>query len=207
MRRSNRSVSLALLGLGGAVAVFGLALFWPQLSSRVGTAKNNTNDQAVRQEYADLYQAAWRQDDGRGSILVTATLFTPRLRQLLAEEKGLSSDESQINRLVSVTASGDIPVFLTLDSVTGDIPDDTVKNALALTADGLAFTLQDWHPIVSTSRVVNTNAPVTSQSGVATFRAAKTFGWENLKGLKLIVRGIGDTPVRTFLWAEPSLLR
>ncbi len=160
-----------------------------------------------RQTYANLYQAAWRQDDGLQSTLVTATLFVPPTIQALGKDTGRSSAEEQLWQAVQGLSVRDVPIVLTFDSVTGAVPDSVLTTGLTLTSvKGPTFTFKSWTPMIAPSRVVNTNDSATSQIGVAIFSANQDVNWQTIESLQLTLHGIPSQPDRVFSWTEPRLL-
>lgn len=193
---------LVIIGL--AVAT-GLAVF---VFSRPKLNVTSTSDQAsIRQRYAALYQAAWRQDEGRGTMVMTATLLTPSIIQALGQDTGRSTTEEQIWSVGNSIDAQHLAIIITVDSVDGAVPDDAIQRSLTLAADGgPAMSVVNWRPIIAPSRIVNTQASASSQVGIAVFGAAGDIDWSKLGPLRLTVSGIGDQPTRVFTWAEPRLL-
>lgn len=199
LRWNNNTVLIGLL-----VVAVGLAatVMWLQRSP----STTNTTETANRQHYAALYQAAWRQDDGTSPTLMTATLLVPPAVTALGQDTGRSSSEEQLWRTVGTLDARSIPVVITIDSVSGAIPDETIQNSLVLSATGVTLSFDSWHPLVVPSHASTGNQPVSSQSGVAVFTAATDVPWTTLTDLKLVVHDINGQPDRTFTWAEPKLL-
>jgi len=170
---------------------------------------NNTNTitNANRERYAALYDAAWRQDDGKDATLVTATLLVPPTIDVLGVDKQRSTTEEQLWNMVKSLSGKKVPLVLTIDSLTGFVPDYSIRSGLQLEAtSGQKFTLDSWQTIIAPTRVVNSSATTTSQMGVATFAADTDMNWSTLGTLKLTIKGIGGTDERVFTWTEPKLL-
>jgi hypothetical protein len=199
LRGKYRLWLLGAAALGLVVVVFLLANHHKQPSS------TNAADDA-RQHYAALYQAAWRQDDGRSPTLVTATVLVPPAVEALGRDTGRSGTEEQYWRIVEPLDASMIPVVVTFDSVAEAVSDEVIRNGLLLFAPGAMFSFEDWKPIIAPSRVVNTSAAVTSQIGIAIFRAAKPIDWNTLSPLTLTVSGIAGQADRTLSWNEPKML-
>lgn len=192
---------LALVAVGGGLGFLVLM----KANSQAGTP-NATND-STRQHYANLYLAAWRQDQAQGDVLTTATLFVPPLVTSLGQQSDRSETEEQLWRIMRDVPTNAVPVVMTIDSVAGDIPDAAIQKSLTLTdTDGMTFTTTSWTPMVAPTNVVNTNQATTSQMGVAVFTAAQPVPWSTLGPLHLVSLGLGDQPRREFVWAEPKLL-
>ncbi|MBI2984886.1 MAG: hypothetical protein HYY50_04670 [Candidatus Kerfeldbacteria bacterium] len=168
---------------------------------------NDASSNQARERYAAFYEAAWRQDQAQGSVLMTATVLLPPAIAALGEDQQRSETEDQLYRqLVDLPAKA-IAIFLTLDSVAGPIPDDNVKNSLTLAAErGPIFQLLDWHPMIRPARLSNTAVVVSPQAGLAVFQANRTINWSELRDLTLVSRGVGDIAERSFVWTQPSLL-
>lgn len=167
----------------------------------------NTGDAVNRQHYAALYQAAWRQDDGQSPMLVTATLLVPPTVQVLGQDTGRSSTEEQIWNTVNNLSATEVPIVLTIDSVTGTVTDEAIQDSLSLSSDGgPSFRLSSWSPLIAPSRIVNTNGSTSSQIGLAVFTADRVVDWNKLQILKLNVNGLVGEPQRVFTWTEPRLL-
>lgn len=188
-----------------SAAVLSLAVIVFLLANHKQPSSANTADDA-RQRYAALYQAAWRQDDGRSPTLVTATVLVPPAVEALGRDTGRSGTEEQYWRIVKPLDASMIPVVVTFDSVAEAVTDEVIRNGLLLFAPGVMLSFEDWKPIIAPSRVVNTTAAVTSQIGIAIFRAAKPVDWDTLGSLTLTVSGIAGQADRTFLWSEPKIL-
>lgn len=195
------------IGLGGALVLAAGVLVVIASPSTLKLDATADNSNQIRQDYASLYQAAWRQDRGQGSVLMTATLFVPPLVNALGRQAGRSEVEEQLWQAMQGLPAEAVPIVLTLDSAAGAIPDQTLQSGLALTDDDeTAFRFSSWTPIIAPSRVVNTNAPTTSQMGVVVFTAATTLDWSTLGTLRLASANIADQPEREFIWAQPRLL-
>jgi hypothetical protein len=198
-RRNNRYVYFLIAGillLGVCVFVF---MFRKQPTP---ITVSNT----VRERYAALYEAAWRQDDGRDPILTTATLLVAPTITLLGQDTERSVTEEQIWNSVRSLDARVVPVVVTIDSVTGTVTDDAMQQGLQLTTDrGPQFTLSSWQPLVAGSRIVN-SAGASAQIGIALFRADRDIDWSAVGAVTLTLSGIGDTKERIFSWTEPSLL-
>jgi hypothetical protein len=193
------------LWLLGAVALGLVAVVVVWLANHKQPSSTNTADDA-RQKYAALYEAAWRQDDGRSPTLVTATLLVPPAVEALGRDTGRSSTEEQYWRIVEPLDASMIPVVVTFDSVAGTVSDEVIQNGLLLFTPGATLSFEEWKPIIAPSRVVNASAAVTSQIGIAIFRAAKPIDWNTLGSLTLTVSGIAGQADRTFKWSEPKIL-
>lgn len=198
---SKTRLSVLIVGLLVVIAFFVMAWRWPE------AVDTNTAATSNRQHYAALYQAAWRQDDGQDTTLMTATVFVPPTVQALAQDTGRSSAEQQIVDATQHLTAQQVPVVITIDSVTGTTTDEAIKKGLTLSAEGgPRFTLADWKPMIAPSRIVNTSGSTSSQIGVAVFEASQVVNWDTLQSLRLDVKDIGGEPLRTFSWTEPGLL-
>lgn len=193
-----------LAGVGG-VAVVGAGLVWAIQSISPRPAANANSD--ARRQYADLYQLAWRQDSGQGSVLVTATVFPPALTRLLGQQSPRSETEEQVWRAVRGLDQAAVPFFVTIDSVAGPLTDDQIAASLSLTAvGGPTFKRQSWIPIILPAKANNNNVSTASQAGVVVFAAEAAVDWANLRELRLRSEGLGDVPTRDFRWIEPAKL-
>lgn len=194
-----------VVGVGTlALTTIGLTAFWPDSQTASLKVHQNTND---RDRYAALYQAAWRQDQGLGSVFMTATLFSPPLISALGRDPNRSDTESELWRAVKDTTENQIAFFLTIDSVAQPVADDAISHSLTVTDMAqTTYHFVSWHPLIVPSRIVNTNATVSSQAGVAAFSADQPVNWSRLADLQLTSRGMSDQPIRTFTWAQPSLV-
>ncbi len=167
----------------------------------------NTINSQGRQQYAALYEAAWRQDDGRDGILVTATLLVPPARDALGKDTQRSSTEDQLWRSLKNVDAKTIPIVLTFDSVIGAVPDETIQKSLTLQIlQGQKFDLKSWQPLIAPTRIVNTAQTTSSQIGLALFAAEQNIDWPALGAVTLDVTNIGRKKVRTFQWVEPKVL-
>lgn len=173
---------------------------------------NTTVNNSARTTYASLYDALWRQDSGQGSILMTSTLFVPPMITALGQDTQRSEVEEQIWNAMKNMMPSEIGLFITLDSVTGFISDADIQKSLSLDAGpGLTFHLRTWQPIIGGASQVNANAPVASQRGLAIFTAdpgpdAPPIDWSTLDQVTLRATGLGDQPVRQFVWTQVSAL-
>lgn len=193
--------------LAGAVLMLAGWLLWHSVSDSATPLTTTNNTDVLRSRYAALYLGAWRQDEGRGSVLVTATIFVPSLVTTLGQQTERSATEEQIWQATKDVAETDVPIVITFDSVAGQLADATIRDNLQLTEDGkTSFTLKSWTPLIAPSRVVNTNVSTVSQIGVAVFTASKVVDWSSLQPLRLAVTTIGDVPRREIVWAQPALL-
>lgn len=200
LRGKNKLWMLGAVALALAAVVVFLLVNHKQQSF-----SNTTND--ARQQYAALYQAAWRPDGiERSNMVVTATLLVPPAVEALSRDTGRSGTEEQYWRIVEPLDASMIPVVVTFDSVAGAVSDDAVQNGLLLFSPGVTLSFEEWKPIIAPSRVVNTSTAVTSQIGIAIFRAAKPIDWNTLGSLTLTVSGIAGQADRTFNWSEPKVL-
>ncbi len=191
-----------IIGLAVVAGLVAVAFSRPKLN-----VTSTDNQTSIRQRYAALYQAAWRQDEGRGAMVMTATLLAPSIIQTLGQDTGRSTTEEQIWSVGKSIDARRLAIIITVDSVGGAVPDDTIQRSLTLAADGgPAMSVDSWRPIIAPSRVVNAQESVSSQIGIAVFRAADDIDWPKLGTLRLTVSGIGDQPTRVFTWVEPRLL-
>jgi hypothetical protein len=173
-----RPTGQARLYFGVAVAVLlmiGIVMVTRQPQSAPTNTATNTNARAT---YTSLYDSLWRQDSGKGSILVTATLFVPPMINALGEDTQRSEVEEQLwNNLKRKTAN-DVGIYITTDSVAGFVTDADLEAALSLQATpGPAFTLKSWQPLIGPSRPVNANVAVVSQRGLAIFTTDEPVDW------------------------------
>lgn len=197
-----------ILAIIGVAVLIGAAIVWSAFQrspTTVVTYQNNTTD-TTRQQYSELYQAAWRQDEGRGNVLMTATLFVSPIIDLLGRDGGKSEMENQLYRVVQDVPDNQIAIFLTIDSVAGSQSDQAIRDSLTLTANNMTFPLASWNPLIFPSRVVNVSTPVNSQAGVAMFTADGIINWNSISNLQLTSRNIGGVDERNFIWAQPGLL-
>lgn len=197
-----------ILAMIGAVALIGAAIVWSALQRSPASVVTyqNTNTDTTRQQYSELYQAAWRQDKGQGNVLMTATLFVPDLIDLLGRDNEKSDLENQLYRVINDAPGNQIAIFLTIDSVAGPQSDQSIRDSLTLTSDSMTFPLASWNPLIFPSRVVNVSTPVNSQAGVAMFTADGIINWNAISNLQLTSRNIGGVDERNFIWAQPGLL-
>ncbi len=194
--------------LGAVVFVTALIAVGAGLYGRYRPASSSTATNAgAREEYAALYQAAWRPDSQQGNVLVTATLMVPHLVQLLGQDSGRSSAEDQLWQATQNLSPQQAGIFMTIDSVGSAIPDATIQSSGALTADKTSFSFVTWHPFIAPSHIVNTDQPTTAQSGLLVFQSGQAIDWSTVRNLKLTIHGIDDRPDRQFIWAEPQLLQ
>ena len=203
---NKRSLGISV-ALGLAIVVVAFAAL-RQLPKPVSNSTANTNDAATikRAEYAALYQASWRQDQGLGSTIMTATLFTPPMTADLLADTGRSESESQMLQAIQKAKNSDLVFYLTIDSVAAPISDDVIESGLSLSdAEGTAYTFTSWTPLIGQSNLINVSTG-SSQTGVAIFASPDTVDWTTLHDLKLTASHIGDQPTRQFIWATPSLL-
>lgn len=183
------------------------AMIWAAIFARpTAPATHTSTSTDVRAAYAALYDAAWRQDTGRGNIVVTATLMTPLMITYLGQDTHRSEAENQLYAAAHALTDHQLGLFLTLDSVDGSISDDRMKNSAALTADHQTFTTLNWVPFIGASHVVNTDVSTTYQSGLLTFAASSKLDWNSLRNLQLAIHGLDDQPDRKFTWINPALL-
>ncbi len=191
--------------IGLVVITAGAALLTGLLSQHPTTPTPGSPD--ARQRYSELYDAAWRQDSGQGNVTMSATLMVPSMITALNQDAGRSSAEDQLNQALQALTDKQVGIFLTIDSVTGAIPDDTIKTSSTVTADGPAFSVVDWQPMIAPSHIVNTNEPSSSQTGLLVLQADQAVIWSTLRNLKLIIRNIDHQAQRQFVWVDPSLLQ
>lgn len=198
-------------GITAAVVlmVVGVVVFMiPEAPSSANTNITNTNiTNTNRQRYASLYDAAWRQDSGQDTTLVTATLFVPPTIEALGHDLERSSVEEQLWNATKSLDAKTIPIVLTFDSVTGFLADEKITTSLSLQgSNGQSLNLVSWLPMIAPTRIVNTPGSTSSQIGVALFSAQADIDWQTIGTLKLTVTGIGGTELRLFSWVEPKLL-
>ncbi len=187
----------------GIVLVSGRSI----LVSRTVANTNESAAGAARARYAAWSDLAWRQDQGQGSILMTATLLLPPTIAALGQDSERSDFDDQLYRAVRNLPADQVGIDLTLDSVAGPVADVTISQSLELSsADGRTWQLAAWQPLIRPSRVSNTNATISPQGGVAVFTADGPIDWATVKQLTLVSRGIGEVTERRFVWADPRLL-
>lgn len=190
---------------GVALLILVSVVLWWQLGGRQAATPSNTD--VVRQKYASLYQAAWRQDSGTQPTLATATLLLPAAQQALGRDTGRSTTEDQLWDILQNLNATQIPILLTFDSVSAFVPDAVVQEGSSLTLEGGPnVTLASWTPISGPSRVVNTNGTIRSQIGVAIFSAGQAIDWNAIKKVQLVLHGIPNETDRVFTWIEPRVL-
>ena len=198
---TKRLLSISTVGLLIAAAVL-FVVFRP----RTATINTNTS-QTAHDRYGIYYQGAWRSDQAQGSILMTATLLVPPAITALGQDNGRSETDQQVWNIVKELDSHTLAIVLTIDSVTGAVPDATIESAVSLKSDhGPAFSFAGWQPLIAPSRVVNTNQPTSSQYGLLLWRAGSPIDWHNLPALQLTIKNVGDQPNRIMTWTEPKLL-
>lgn len=195
--------------IGISVAVILLAVGVGIVATRPLNSDNsniNTVTNGSRERYAALYDAAWRQDDGKDTTLVTATLLVPPTIEVLGTDTQRSTTEDQLWNTVKSLSPKQVPLVITIDSLTGFVADDVIRSGLQLqTTSGQKFTLESWQTLIAPSRVVNTSG-TSSQVGVALFSSDTDIDWQKVGTLTLTVKGIGGTNQRVFTWTEPKLL-
>lgn len=208
-------ISRGRLARGGAilaavVIVVAAVYFWPP-QKKQNTLFPNVNQvtDVTRQTYSDLYQASWRVDQVDSNVLVTATLFFPKLISTLGDDTGRSEPENQLYSAVKDTASDQLAFFLTIDSVGAPQTDEDIKNSLKLTVDQDEYTLQSWDPLILPSRSSSESVQTYAQSGVVIFSnsAGQPINWGTIKSIELTSQNLGGTAVRKFTWADPSILQ
>lgn len=177
--------------------------------SRKTTTSHVTNNPS-RLTYAQLYEAAWRQDAGRGNTTITATLVTPALIDALNLDKQRSERDEQILYFTKNLPDTQVAFIVTIDSIAGYFSDsqilESVKAKDAQSASGNEWFSQAWKPLIGTKTPVNANVAVSSQAGVLIMNRAQKIDWSTLKNLQLSFSDLGDQPIRQFTWAEPRLL-
>ncbi len=203
---SNRKEQWWIFGGAVALVVIGVALATAFRPAKHTASSTNTNS-STRDQYATLYQAAWRQDSGQGNVTVTATLLDPQLMLLLGQDSARSSAEEQLWQADQKLTDHQIGFFLTLDTVGSPIDDTTIGASGSVTATGLKFTPMAWQPFIAPSHIVNTSVPTTEQTGVLIFSADQKISWPSIKNIQLTIKGIDDQPDRRFTWADPQILQ
>lgn len=166
---------------------------------------NEANDNAARERFATLAQAAWRQDEGRGNTLITATLYTPTISQTLGADSGRSDFEDQLWGAVKDVTDRQIPIYVTVDTIGAAVTDEQFRQVLQLVVDEKTTRLVSWSSLIMPSRVVNTPYQTRSQTGVAIFEQDQPLDWAAVKQVTLTVNGIGDQAKRQLVWNQPSL--
>ncbi len=203
--RGERGLYLTVAAI--VLLVIGLVMFF----RRPETATTTTNaDNPARQTYAELFDAAWRQDQGQGNAMVTATLVTPSLVAALADDSRRSERDTQIYNFTKNLPANQLAVILTIDSVAGFFSDSQILESAKLedqsTISGNEWLTQAWKPIIGGQAPVNAPVAVASQAGVLIFRTDQDIAWATLKNLALRLVNLGDQPIRQFVWAQPGLL-
>lgn len=198
---------LYLAAAAVVLLAIGLVVFFRRPATVTTTA--NTNNPA-RQTYAELYDAAWRQDQGRGDATVTATLVTPSLAAALAADPQRSERDTQIYNFTKNLPANQLAFVLTIDSVAGFFSDSQILESAQLedtmTTSGNGWLTQAWKPIIGGQAPVNAPVAVASQAGVLIFQTDLDIAWATLKNLVLRLVDLGDQPIRQFVWAQPGLL-
>lgn len=200
------------LVLGLAVfVVLGLALggwwAWRWADGQSGTASQTTDIHAA---YGQLYDAAWRQDDGRGSEVFTATLLAPRLRELLQADTQRTDTDQQLARLLRDIELDIVPLVITMDAVVSSpsarLTDVAVERSLRLTAVGVTFELIDLQPLITPTTISNSNVTTARRMWLMAWRSDPAINWETVRDLQLEIRDLGQTKLRTLTWARPAAL-
>lgn len=196
------------LGIVVALAVGGL---WFVLQAwEKPVASNSTNQSgssAARERYATLYDAAWRQDQAQGNMLMTATLLLPPTIAALGQDAERSDYDNQVYRAARDVSSNQAAIYITVDSVIGPVPTDTIRQSLTLTsADKRSWRLEDWHSLIRPSVITNSGITLTPQGGVAIFETDQPIDWPNTGQLILASQGIGGIAERRFVWTDTRLL-
>ena len=199
--------SAAWLGLGlTAVLLAGVILVTQYRLAHLASSTTNDPSVTLRTQYADLYAASSRDDQGRGSVVMSATIFTPALVSLLDRDADRSETETQMLRIAKSAPNTVVPIFLTTDSVAGPLSDQAIKESLQLTVNNKQVAASDWQPIILPSKSSDSGVVVNSQAGFAFFTLEASVDWTALSKLTLVSRNITDQPVRTFVWADISPL-
>lgn len=193
------------------LAVAGMVWFgWRSWTDESAPAAINSNaNQSAGDEnraaYASLYDMLWRQDDGRDTLLVTATLFTPELRTRLGADGGRSDTEEQLWRRLDDLTDRQAAAVLTFDQIGAALSDQAIEAALSLTVDDATSRSSDWQGLIATPRVVNAPTGTSSQIGVAVFTFDQPLDWADVKTVRLRVAGLGQRATRDFSWSAPAL--
>lgn len=199
---SGGRIRAIILGLG-ITLILVVIIFGRPKSAPTNT--NTTNDTS-RTTYAAAYDGLWRQDSGQSSVLVTATMFPPFLRSDLDQAASKTSEESQIWLTMESMPSTNVPIVITLDSVSGSLPDEVVSKSLSLDANSAnTFSLKSWTPLTGSSHIVNASSGAASQIGVAVFTSDHAIDWNNPPQFTLHVKGIAGAAKRDFVWTSAVL--
>lgn len=182
------------------------------LTRRPTTVTNNvpqTNNPA-RQTYAELYDAAWRQDQGIGNTTVTATLVTQPMVSALTADTQRSERDEQILFFTKNLPPTQVAFIVTIDSIAGYFTESELLEKAVVTDQqtdsSRMWLVQAWKPIIGPKPIINATTTVASQAGVMIATLSEPIDWKTLKNLRLNFRNLGDQPVRQFVWAEPGLL-
>lgn len=173
------------------------------------TNTTSTNNPA-RLTYAQLYDASWRQDQGRGNTTVTATLVTTAMVAALDADTQRSERDEQILFMTKNLLASEVAFIVTIDSISGFFSTSEILDSARLTDSqtnsGREWLIQTWKPIIGAKPMVNTNVQISSQVGILVATMSEEVDWSTLKNLQLEFVNLGDQPIRRFTWAEPSLL-
>lgn len=175
------------------------------------TNEISANDSATHEAYADLYQAAWRMDDGRGEATISATLFTPRLTTLLLADTQRSAVDAQVAPLVENLAATAVPVLVSMavvaNSPTAKIADTELEASLTMTAPGYSFQISQFKALIAPSvAATNSGTSTMNRMWLIIFRADQVVDWTKIHDLQLKISGIGGITTRTYTWAQPFML-
>ncbi len=171
------------------------------------TVTNTITNNPARATYAALSDALWRQDEGRGSVLMTATLVVPAMVDALGQDTQRSELETQILAQAKKLSTRQIGIYVTIDSIDGYLADDVLEAAFSasIDPDSVVETIT-WEPMIGTAAPVVANVPTTSQRGLAIITVTEKVDWENITTLTMRASGLGGLPTRQFVWQQVSEL-
>lgn len=202
-----------LLPVVSLVMVIGLSIGLTRLWAWLATERmpNSSDSTATHLAYAQLYEAAWRQDAGQGNETMTATLLSPRLQELLQADTQRSATDDQIARLMAGVEPDRVPIILTLDAVTSSasarLTDEELQQSLSLKAPDVTLEFIEARPIiVPVATITNSPVPTTHRVWLAGWHAVGGLDWDTVRDLQLTITNIGQTKTRTFTWARPGAL-
>lgn len=168
---------------------------------------NHITNNPARATYAALSDALWRQDEGRGSVLMTATLVVPAMVDALAQDTQRSELETQILTHAKKLSTRQFGVYLTIDSIEGYLSDEAIETAVTAVLEPVAtVTGTTWQPMVGTAAPIESDVPTTSQRGMAILTLDQNIDWQKIQTITLRANNLGGLPTRQFVWQQVSEL-
>ena len=190
----------------GVTIIVIVAIIYFDKSNPTTNTNAVTNTDTTRATYAAEYDGLWRQDDGQNPVLITATAFPPYLQAALHKAANRTSVEDQIWSTVSTMPGTSLPIFLTFDSVSGNLTDAEISASLEVQVDnGTKMHLEHWTPLVGNTHIVNAASGTSSQIGVAVFSANNAINWNHPPQFHLLVKKIAGEAERSFIWTSAAL--